>query len=104
MVDYERKLEQNSARITLARNLTILLDIFAMFNVIAVLCLPDVLVPEIRIWLISVVSLGFIIITIGLIMARNDSMATLFFTLSSVLISGIAIGISIMAVGKIIIA
>ena len=102
-MNYERELEKIGERVGLMRNLAIMLNLFVLTSIGAFMFIPGIIEPIVKIYLVSVSGFALVGITLALLLARKDSTATLFFTGLSLLISGIFLGVAIMAVQKLVI-
>ena len=91
----ERALKRVSARISLFRNLSILVAAFALCVLFVVLVLPELLPRLVKVWLVSISGAAFLVLIVALILARNDSTATLLFSKLVDVTSGVVIGVAI---------
>ena len=90
-------MEKTSSRIILLRNLAIAYQGFSTILFAALFFFPKILTDILKIWGVSVAGCSFFGITIALLISRNDSTLTLFFTFFSVAVSSLFNGISISA-------
>lgn len=94
-MNYERELEKVSERISLMRNLSILINLFTIASTVPVIFLPQFMNGIVKIWIISVSGLAFILVTVALFLSRRDTMVTLFITGLSLILGGIFAGVGI---------
>jgi hypothetical protein len=100
-MDFERELQRISERISLLRNMAIMVNLFVIATIGAFIFIPGVIDPIVKIYMISIAGFALVGITIALVLARRDSTATLFFTGLSMMTSGVFLGVAIASVQKI---
>ena len=88
-------MEELSGRISLIRNLSIVVTVFSIMQLVFAVTLPDVLTTLIKTWLISVVGCVFFGLIITLFLARHDLAIILFINFISPYVSGVITGISL---------
>lgn len=94
-MDEKRQLQKISDRIDLLRDIALLLQVFALIIASTLCFIPHALSLHLKIWLVAVAGGSFLGILIVLFLARRDSVTTQFFTLLSVFISGIFLGLAV---------
>ena len=91
------KLSNLNKHIFLLRNFVFVFLILALVLVLPTIFIPKVLSGTLKILLLSVISCAVVFIGFALFLSKNDSTATLFFTLLSGVSAGTLLGVGLTA-------
>lgn len=100
--DVQRERERISERISILRNLVILLSFCSLASLLVIAIVPELVQPEIRYWLIGGGSFVFVFTVSVSIIARKDATITLFFTIFGAFLAGVILGVTLASLKKLV--